>query len=55
MDLHQVYKEFAYREYDHINGLIDAATCKQPMKEVLHQINDLLFHRQWPYDIPKST
>lgn len=55
MDLHQVYKEFAYKEYDHINGLIDAAPCKQPMKEVLYQINDLLFHRKWPYDIAKST
>lgn len=55
MDLHQVYREFAFGKYDYINDLIDAASCEQPMKEVLHQINDLLFHRTWPYDIVKST
>lgn len=50
MGLHQLYKEFAFGKYDSINGLIDAASCEQPMKEVLRQINDLLFHRTWPYN-----
>lgn len=55
MDLHQVYEEFAFGKYDLINELIGAASCEQPMKEVLYQINDLLFHRTWPYDITQSA
>lgn len=51
MDLHGVYEQFAFGKYDSIIELIDAASCEQPMKEVLHQINDLLFHRKWPYNI----
>lgn len=50
-----MYREFAFGKYDYINKLIEEARCEQPMKEVLHQINDLLFHRTWPYEIVKHA
>lgn len=46
MNMHQVYRDFAYKKYDHIKSLIEEAACEDSMKIVLFKINDLLFHRK---------
>ncbi|XP_031630491.1 farnesyl pyrophosphate synthase-like [Contarinia nasturtii] len=45
MSMLELYREFAYEKYDSIRALIVAAECDEPVKNVLYNILDLLFHR----------
>lgn len=45
MKMVDLYREFAYGKYDSIQTLIATADCDDPVKNVLYQILDLLFHR----------